>query len=127
MSSIPSFLIAGAAFVGLLVFFAQFFGRLVVSYKITDSSIEVRLFGLVSESKTQLKDIVEVRKVTLGEMLPLKNPKSIGWFRLGNRFWSDGVLIRRKRGFFRSFVISPDKPDEFVTELNLKLTASRSP
>lgn len=120
-------LLCAVAFVGLLIFFAQFFGRLIVSYKITDSSVEVRLFGLIPESKTRLTDIVEVRKVSFSELLPWRNPKSVGWFRLGNRLWADGVLIRRSRGIFRTFVISPDKPDEFVEEVNLRLTASRSP
>jgi hypothetical protein len=81
----------------------------------------VRLFGVIPESKTQLKDILEVRKVSFAELLPWKNIQSVGWFRLGNRMWGDGVLIRRKTGLFRTFVVSPDRPDEFVHELRLKM------
>ncbi len=66
-------LLCGVAFVTLLIFFAQFFGRLIVNHKITESSVEVLLFGLTPESRTQLNDIVEVRKVSSGELLPWKN------------------------------------------------------
>jgi hypothetical protein len=34
-----------------------------------------------------------------------------------------GVLIGRSQGIFRTFVIAPDKQDEFIKELNLKLAA----
>jgi hypothetical protein len=98
-----------------------------VRYRLTDSEIEVLLFGLVPESKTKLQDIVEVRKVSFSELLPWKNLESVGWFRLSNRLWGEGVLVRRKRGFFRNFVITPDQPDEFVEELNLKLKAAHGP
>ena len=126
MNSVLPIFLCAVVFVGLVIFFAQFVGRWIVRYKITDSSIEVRLFGLIPQSKTQLNEILEVRKVAFGELLPWKNPKSLGWFRLGNRLWADGLLIQRSRGIFRTFVISPDKPDEFLKELNLKLAAARS-
>lgn len=126
MSSILPVVLCAVVFVGGGIFVAQFFGRWVVSYRITNSSIEVRLFGLICESKTQLKDVVEVRKVSFADLLPWNNFESVGWFRLGNRLWTDGVLIRRSRGVFRSFVISPDEPDQFIREINLKLAASRN-
>ena len=126
MNSILPMLLSGAAFVVLLVFLAQFAGRIIVSYRITAASVEVRLLGLVVASRTQLQDIVEVRKVSFGELIPWKNPKSIGWFRLGNRFWADGVLIQRSRGIFRAFVISPDQPDDFVDRVRSSLATPRN-
>jgi hypothetical protein len=127
MNSLLLFLLCLVVFLAIFVFFAQFLWRWIVRYRVTDLGIEVLLFGLIPESKTQLKDILEVRKVSFSELLPWKNPKSVGWFRLGNRLWGDGVLIRRKRGIFRNFVITPDEPDEFVKELNLKITTSHAP
>jgi hypothetical protein len=127
MNSNLPLLLCAVVFVCAVIFFAQVVGRWFIRYKITDSSIEVRLFGLIPQSKTRLKDIVEVRKVSFNELLPWKNPKSIGWFRLGNRLRADGVVIRRNRGIFRTFVISPNEPDEFVRALNQKLKTIRSP
>jgi hypothetical protein len=61
MNTILPMLLCAVAFVCLLIFFAQGFGPLIMSYKIGDSSLEVRLFGFITESKTQLDDIVEVK------------------------------------------------------------------
>jgi hypothetical protein len=105
----------------VFIFFAQFFWRLLLDYKITNSDVEIRVFGL--PFKIDLIDIEEVRKVSFRELLPWKNPKSVSWLRLGNKLLGEGILIRRNRGIFRTVIISPDKPNVFIEEINLKLCA----
>ena len=119
------FLLCVSLFVGAGIFFAQFFWRWIIRYRITNSSIEVVLFGCIPISKTLFPDILEVRSVSFNELLPWKNLQSVGWYRLGNRVWGDGVLIRRRRGMVRRFVISPDEPRDFVNELNRKVDSQR--
>jgi hypothetical protein len=125
MNSMLLIFLCAALLVAVMIFIAQFFGPLVMSYKITGSSFEVRVFGVFLASKTEFSDVVEMRKVSFAELLPWKNLSSVGWFRLANRFSADGVLIRRSRGVFRAFVITPNKPDEFVKEFDLRLRALR--
>ena len=50
-------LLCAVVFVGGAIFFAQFLGPLIMSYKITDSSFEVRLFSVIPESKTHFNGL----------------------------------------------------------------------
>ena len=101
----------------LIVFFAQYFGRLVISYEVTQKGIGVLLLG-----------IVPIVRVTYGEMAAAKlvswntvlSPRKLGPFatlRLGNRLIGRGVLITRTRGLFKQILISPTNPVKFVEEI----------
>jgi hypothetical protein len=57
MNTILPMLLCAVVFVGGAIFFAQFLGPLIMSYKITDSSFEVRLFSVIPESKTHFNGL----------------------------------------------------------------------
>ncbi len=78
-------------------------------YRITDTAVEVLIFGCCVR-RIRLDDIEEVHR--------------------GGAFWNEHwtnfklwntVTLRRKSGWFRNFVITPDKPTEFIVELARKL------
>jgi len=73
-----------------------------ISYRITDTTMEVRILGRVVR-RVRLDDIEEVHR---RGALVHENWSSL-------KFWNS-VTIRRRSGLFRNFVISPDEPDAFA-------------
>lgn len=80
-----------------------------LSYRVTDKAVEVLILGH-SVRRIRLDDIEEVHR--------------------GGAFWNEhwtnfklwnSVTLRRKSGWLRNFVITPDKPSEFIVELAQKL------
>ncbi|MBI5683914.1 MAG: hypothetical protein HZC54_02435 [Verrucomicrobia bacterium] len=78
-------------------------------YRITERAVEVLIFGWCAR-RIRLDDIECVRR--------------------GGTFWNEhwtnfklwnAVTLRRKSGWFRNFVITPDDPSGFIVELAQKL------
>ena len=82
-----------------------------IRYRLTDDAIEVEVFGR-RVRRFLLDDIEEVsrRGAFIHE----------SWS--GPRFWN-AVTLRRRRGFLRHVIITPDEPDRFVEEIGRRLTA----
>src|SRR5881397_3558187 len=80
-----------------------------ITYRITDTALEVRILGRVIR-RILLADIEEVHR---RGALVHENWSSL-------KFWNS-VTIRRRSGLLRNFVISPDDPDGFVEQLQEKL------
>ena len=100
------FVLAIAAFL-----LAYHFGmRHVITYRLTDRRLEVRLFGFLPVSTTRYDLIDEVR---INDYL-----KAFVWpsFWMANRLVGSFVVIRRGG---LALVISPAKPREFARELSL--------
>ncbi len=86
-----------------------------ISYRITDTSLQVRILGGVVR-RIRLADIEEVHR--RGALI------HENWSSL--KFWNS-VTIRRRSGLFRNFVISPDDPDAFVVRLQDAVRRSAEP
>ena len=80
-----------------------------LSYRITGEAVEVLILGWCVR-RIRLDDIEHVHR--------------------GGRFWNEhwttfklwnSVTLRRKSGWFRNFVITPDDPAGFIVELAQKL------
>ena len=101
-------LIVKAMLIGavLLLFFALV-GT--IGYRVTDIAIEVLIMGRPVR-RVLLNDIEEVHR--RGALL------HENWS--GPKFWNS-VTIRRRTGFLKNFVISPDDPDRFVARLRERL------
>jgi hypothetical protein len=80
-----------------------------ISYRVTDTAVEVRILGRPIR-RVLLLDIEEVHR--RGALL------HENWS--GPKFWNS-VTIRRRSGLLRNFVISPDDPDRFVAHLQERL------
>jgi hypothetical protein len=76
-----------------------------IAYRITDKALEVRILGRTIR-RVLLADIEEVHR--RGALI------HENWSSL--KFWNS-VTVRRRSGWFRNFVISPDDPDRFVARL----------
>jgi hypothetical protein len=116
--------LAGIVFLCLVLLFGQFFGPFLLRYKITESSVEASAFGLFRIWKVDFADIIAAQKISFKELLPWRNPKSIFWVHMGNRIWCEAVVIRRKSGLLRVFVISPTDPESFAREIKVRMPAT---
>ncbi len=76
-----------------------------ITYRITQTGLEVLILGRIVR-RLPLADIEEVHR--RGALI------HENWSSL--KFWNS-VTIRKRRGLFRHFVISPDDPDGFVLRL----------
>ena len=76
-----------------------------ITYRITDTALEVRILGRVIR-RILLADIEEVHR---RGALVHENWSSL-------KFWNS-VTIRRRSGLLRNFMISPDDPDRFAARL----------
>ena len=90
MTSIPPLVICSILAPLLAYILLQYAWRRVIRYRIMPFHVGVSIFGL-TVCKTAVTDILEARKVLFRELLPWNNSKSIGWCRLGNRFYGDGI------------------------------------
>lgn len=107
-------------FICIAVFFARSFWPLLLRTRTTARGIEVCLLGLVPAIRIRFEDIIEVRPLSFRGLLPWSNTRSTGWLRLGMRFGSGGVLIRKKSGPFKNIVVTPDDIEAFVNEVRSK-------
>jgi hypothetical protein len=76
-----------------------------IRYRITDTTLEVLILGMV------------VRRILLGDIEEVHRRGCLiheNWS--GPKFWNS-VTIRRRAGFFKNLVISPDDPDRFVDRI----------
>lgn len=97
----------------LVVFFYQKFGKLAVYYDLSDDRFRVFLFRLVPVFSVKISEISNVRKISFSETFGL------GFFtlRLGSKMFGEMVLIEKRKGFFRSALITPDNAESFVAEI----------
>jgi len=98
--------------VAVVVFVLQYMWRYVFSYKLTQTSVDILLFGRIPIMRIPFDDIVEIRTVGFPGCL------WAGMTGLRNRAFGRTVLIRRRGGVFsNSVLIAPDHADEFVREV----------
>jgi len=82
-------------------------------YELTDLGLVVSLFGVLKVATIPYGNVTRVRVIHSWEV------SGAGWWPLllKSRFSLDVVLINVEVGFFRSIVITPESPQDFVEEL----------
>ena len=88
---------------------AQLFLRYVYGYDIKGGHIRFLLFRSVPLFGIRISEIREIRECSGGGLW-----KPSLALRFGNRLWGDCVVIQKKSGLFRSVIITPDNPEEFI-------------
>ncbi len=113
-----------AGFIFLIVFTTlafQLFERYVINYRIEKNSIQFVLFGKIPLIQIQLSNIAEIRKVSFKEATFQRGIEGILVLRCGNRLWGQIILIRRKKGIFKTILITPDNADEFISKIRERM------
>jgi hypothetical protein len=86
----------------------QLVGPRIGKYRITDTSIQFILFGNLPVWTSSFDDILEIRSISFSRMLIAPS------LHLMNRPFAQYVLVRKRRGIFRTVVITPDDAGKFV-------------
>jgi hypothetical protein len=100
--------------VPLLLVFFEIGYRYILTYRLTDTSVLIVLFGLLPVFRVRYDSIEEVKMIPFSEFWKAAF-KYQHVLKFGNRILGGGVLIRRKRKF--PVMISPDDAEEFVREV----------
>jgi hypothetical protein len=106
------------AFVFLAIFSClifQAFARYFYNYKISKDSIRIVLLEKITLFRISFSNIIEIKKISFKEAL--SNDEYFWALKFGNRIWGEGVLIRRKKGFLKMILITPDRADEFISKV----------
>jgi len=107
------------AVLGIFLVF-QFGRRLVYDYRITDGRIDVVLLRALPIWRIPFDDIESVRIASWKEL-------NLGFttLRLGNRFTSRYVVIKKSSGWFRYVAITPVDAEKFARQIPVNGPTSR--
>jgi hypothetical protein len=94
----------------------QFFARYVYSYRATEDSVDVVLFGTFPVARFRYTEIEEIREIPFKQTLK----PSFSSLRLGNRIAGDVVAIRKKSGI-KEILLTPDDAQGFVRSVKQHL------
>lgn len=102
--------------------------RYVIQYRVNPDAVRVTLFGRWTVRKIPIEQIVEVSVLSYRNVVPFTKKFRPSLF-LAERWASvvpqkQAVLIRRRSGLSRLFVLTPRNPEAFRQEI-LALLASR--
>ena len=115
------FWIALLGFFLLLFIMLQYAGRLFYGYRATESGIEIKLFHFLVIKKFDFTNIAEIWPVTFWDLIPFYNLRAIAVARWGNRVFSNGIVLRIKKGILNNYVaISPNNRDQFLDSVRAK-------
>jgi hypothetical protein len=102
----PAVIILGAA---------QILGPRCWKYRLTNDSIEFVMFGKFRVWKSSFEDITDIKPVSFVRLF------TTFALSLANRpFFARCVLVRLRRGVFRTVVMTPDQPDDLVQSVRQK-------
>lgn len=99
------------------ILIVQFTFRYVYNYRVSNTRIEIVLFGKIPIKSIPFSNIVELRKMAFKETLPFKSMEMFLALRFGNRVWGQIVSIQQKKGLIKTILISPDNADRFIEDV----------
>jgi hypothetical protein len=98
--------------IGAATFSLVYGARVLFGYHLTRTQIQLRLLHILPLYWVNLSDIEVIRVCRSSEW-----PPDFTTLRLGNRMTRQGVVIEKKRGFFRRIVLSPGDCAAFVIKV----------
>jgi hypothetical protein len=111
-------IIALLGFIACLYFSLKLL-ELCIRYEVRSLEIVLRLAG-IPVMNIPFTSIKAARVAGPGELLPWRNPSSVGWLRFGNKLFHPAVIIEKTNGWFRTVVITPENPQNFLAHLSSK-------
>lgn len=90
--------------------------KLIVNYRLTDDALQVLGPGGVVLRQVHYVDMQEARMGYTWWNEHWENRLDV---------WRSAVTIRRKSGWIKNFVITPDRPGEFVAQLEERIPRHR--
>jgi len=117
--------LAGVA-VALIAFFAGLafviaIQPLIRDYRVGPRGVEFLVLRFWVVWTLRFENIAEAERIRAEDALA---PRLWFAWRLGNRLRRVGVLVRRRRGLFRSLLLTPQDPDAFVAGIKRGMAAN---
>ena len=106
---------AGIILLCIVLAGSYFLAQHTTSYRITSDSVEIRLFRKWRVWHASFQEIRDIRRISFWESMFNSS------LHFMSRPFSRYVLIERHRGVFRSVLITPDEPEEFVKSVKEKV------
>ena len=106
----------------LMLFLVQTTGRYFYNYRIGRSGIDFLILGAFSSMRIGFRNIAEIKVASFEDLL---FPWKLGTFfavSAGNRVFGEIVLIRKRKGFSRVVLITPDNAEDFVRIVRERIT-----
>jgi hypothetical protein len=96
----------------LLALLFQLFGRYLFDYALDPDGLSFRLFRSLRVLRIRYEDIAEIQLQTgIGLAFTFWS------LHLNNRLLGSSLLLRKRRGLYRSVTLTPDAPERFAAEL----------
>lgn len=89
---------------------AQLGGRFLINYRLSEEGLQLMIVRQIPVRLAALNRIVDVEDGPSG-----KWDYILAW-RMGNRFFGPGVMVRTDRPFMTRILITPDDPEAFVRQ-----------
>jgi hypothetical protein len=115
---VPSDLVIFAQLAGLAVLvllFLQLFRLYAITYRLTDTSVQVGLLRSIPVSRTKYTLIREMRTISFGESLFY--PFAVYW---GNKLFPRSPVVIYRNYWF-PVIVTPDDPEEFAREVRRRV------
>lgn len=109
--------------IGLLI---QVIGRYIYNYRIGPSGIVFLFLMFFPTTRIGFRNIAEIKVVSYRECSSWNRDMFFA-LRAGNRIFGKIVLIRKRKGFRRVVLITPDNAEEFVRIVREKLIQIEEP
>jgi hypothetical protein len=117
--TIIAIVIAGLVLATIVLGTSQFFGPRCGKYRLRDA-IEFVMFGNLRVWRSSFTDISDIRPLSFAALFVYPA------LHLMNRPFGQCVLICRRRGVFRSVIITPDQPQEVVRFIREKIGPAKN-
>jgi len=120
-------ILAMSIFFAIMLFFAFFAGRYLMTYKVDKEKIGIKLFWVIPYFRISIQNIdclevVSVWEATIRTFGGLyAQPHLVSTLGV-----SRVVLIRKKRGLFKYAVLTPKNPDQFVEDITGRMKSVNS-
>ncbi len=116
-------------FLGFLATLAYCF-QYIVQFRIVDKTLRIQLFGLITVRRINLREVEDVRVITLAQMFPFSKGFKAEYFFaekwVSYHFSSRVVFVKKRKGVLGRFILRVKHPEQFVEQI-LQVMAENSP
>jgi hypothetical protein len=106
----------------LIAFCYQRYGRLFITYRLTERGLEICLLNLIVLFRVKKSDIAGVDEVSFFD----SSGHYFRTLRFGNRLWGRCVRVRKVSGIVRNVIITPNNPREFAGKIRAIALVSKN-
>ena len=100
------------------ILFFQFFLRFVYNFKVTNIGIVFTLFYILPIWIIPFNNIIEIKKVSIKDILKSNDWRVLFSLGFGDRIWGDILMIKKKKGIFKIVLMVIGNADDLINAVN---------